>query len=134
MKLFRSTQDTYLDQAISELRGEKPDAKALAASTERVWKRLQTGEGEAVATSSAQPIRGCADIRSLLPAFNRQEFPPAPALIVKNHLRECVSCRSYAYGHGVDGATRVAWRMEQGARRVQGSLVRLTLGASSFGL
>src|SRR5882672_843534 len=100
MKLFRSKQDTYLDQAISELRGEKPDAKALAASTERVWKRLQTGE--AVATSSAQPIRGCADIRSLLPAFNRQEFPPARALIVKNHLRECVSCRSYAYGRGVD--------------------------------
>src|SRR5260370_28824941 len=107
MKLFRSKQDTYLDQAISELRREEPDAKALAASTERVWERLQTGEGEAVATSSAQPIRGCADIRSLLPAFNRQEFPPARALILKQHLGDCASCRLYAYGLGVDGFSRV---------------------------
>ncbi len=134
MKLFRSKQDTDLDQAISELRSEEPDAKALAASTERVWARLQTGEGEAVATNSAQPIRGCADIRSLLPAFNRQEFPPARALIVKNHLRECVLCRSYAYGLGVDGATSVAWRMEQGARGFQWSLVRLTFAAATVAL
>src|SRR5882762_2209677 len=134
MKLFRSKQDTDLDQAISELRSEEPDAKALAASTERVWARLQTGEGAAVATNSAQPIRGCADIRSLLPAFNRQEFPPARALIVKNHLRECVSCRSYAYGRGVDGATSVAWRMEHGARGFQWSLVRLTFAAATVAL
>src|SRR5882762_4771860 len=134
MKLFRAKQDTDLDQAISELRSEEPDAKALAASTERVWARLQTGEGEAVATNSAQPIRGCADIRSLLPAFNRQEFPPARALIVKNHLRECALCRSYAYGRGVDGATSVAWRMEQGARGFQWSLVRLTFAAATVAL
>src|SRR5258708_37829651 len=129
MKLFRSKQDTDLDQAISELRSEEPDAKALAASTERVWARLQTGEGEAVAINSAQPIRGCADIRSLLPAFNRQEFPAARALMVKNPLRECVSCRSEAYGPGVDGATTVVCRMEQWARGAHSTHVSLTFAA-----
>src|SRR5437773_11682104 len=111
MKLFRSKQDTRLDQAISELRGEQPDAKTLSASGERVWQRLQTGQG---ATSGLQAIRGCADIRSLLPAFHRDELSPARALIVEDHLRECVLCRSYAYGRGVDDATSVNWRMEPG--------------------
>jgi hypothetical protein len=90
MKLFRSKQDAYLDQAISELRGEQPDAKMLSASAERVRQRPQSGEGEEAASNAVQPIRGCADIRSLVPAFHQQELPPAQALIVEDRLRECV--------------------------------------------
>jgi hypothetical protein len=134
MKLFRSKQDAYLDQAISELRGEQPDAKTLSASAERVWQRLQTGEGEEDASSVQQPIRGCADIRSLLPAFHQKELPPARALIVEDHLRECISCRSYAYDRGVDGANRVSWRMEPGARGFQWSFVRLSFAATTVAL
>jgi hypothetical protein len=134
MKLFRSKQDANLDQAISELRAEQPDAKALSASAERVWQRLQTGEGEEVATSPLQPIRGCADIRSLLPAFHRRDLPPARALIVEDHLRECVSCRSHAYGRGVDGATSVSWRMEPASRGFQWSSVRLSFVAATVAL
>jgi hypothetical protein len=134
MRLFRSKQDDYLDRAISELRGEQPDAKTLSASAERVWQRLQAGEGEEVATNALQPIRGCADIRSLLPAFRGRELPPARALIVEDHLRECVSCRSYAYGRGVDGATSVNWRMEPASRGFQWSFVRLSFAAATVAL
>jgi len=134
MKLFRSKQDAHLDQAISELRGEQPDAKALSAAAERVWQRLQTGDGEEVATTALQPIRGCADIRSLLPAFRQQELPPARALIVEDHLRECVSCRSHAYGRGVDGAASVTWRMEPASRGFQWSFVRLSFAAATVAL
>jgi DNA-binding FrmR family transcriptional regulator len=134
MKPFRSKQDAHLDQAISELRGAEPDAKTLSASTERVWQRLQTGEGQEVTTRALEAIRGCADVRSLLPAFAQQQLPLARALIVKDHLRECVSCRSYAYGRGVDGATSVNWRMEQGARGFQWSLVRLSFAAATVAL
>jgi Putative zinc-finger len=134
MKLFRSSQDAYLDQAISELRREEPDAKTLSASAERVWQRFKTGEGEEVLTSALQPIRGCADIRSLLPAFHQRELPPARALIVEDHLRECVSCRSYACGRGVDGAKSVSWRMEPGARGFQWSFLRLTFAAATVAL
>jgi hypothetical protein len=134
MKLFRSKQDAKLDQAISELRGEQPDAKTLSASAERVWQRLQTGEVEEAATSALQPIRGCADIRSLLPAFHQRELSPSRALIVEDHLRECVSCRSYAYGRGVDGATGINWRMEPASRGFQWSLVRLSLAAATVAL
>src|SRR6266568_4993493 len=130
MKLFRSKQDADLEQAISELRAQEPDSKTLSVSAERVWQRLQTGEGAEVATSAVQLIRGCADIRSLLPAFHRQELPQARALIVRDHLRECVSCRSYASGRGVDGAATVGWQMESGARGFQWSLVRLSFAAA----
>jgi FecR protein/Putative zinc-finger len=132
MKLFRSKKDDYLDRAISELRGEQPDAKTLSASAERVWQRLQTGEGAEAASSALQPIRGCADIRSLLPAFRRHELPPARALIVEDHLRECVTCRSYASGRGVDGATSVNWRMEPEARGFQWSFARLSFAAGAM--
>jgi DNA-binding FrmR family transcriptional regulator len=134
MKLFRSKQDARLDQAISELRGEQPDAETLSASAERVWQRLQTGEGAEAATSGLQAIRGCADIRTLLPAFHRHELPTARALIVEDHLRECVLCRSYAYGRGVDDATSVNWRMEPGARGFQWSFARLSFAAAAVAL
>src|SRR6266481_6570129 len=128
MKLFRSKQDADLEQAISELRAQEPDAKTLSVSAQRVWQRLQTGQG---AISAVPLIRGCADIRSLLPAFHRQELPQARTLIVRDHLRECVSCRSYASGRGVDGAATVGWQMEPGARGFQWSLVRLSFAAAA---
>src|SRR5580692_11422638 len=98
MRFFRSKQDDRLDQAISELRAEEPNAKTLSLSAEHVWQKLQAGLGEEHAATALQPIRGCADIRAMLPAFHQQELPPARALIVEDHLRECVSCRSYAQG------------------------------------
>lgn len=134
MKLFRWKQDADLDQAISELRAQEPDAKTLAVSAERVWQRLQTGEGVEDAAHALQPIRGCADVRSLLPAFHRQELPPARALIVRDHLRECLSCRSYRSRRGVDDATSVGWQMEPGARGFQWSLVRLSFAAATVAL
>jgi hypothetical protein len=132
MKLFRSKQDVDLEQAISELRAQEPDAKTLSVSAERVWQRLQTGDGAEVATNAVQLIRGCADIRSLLPAFHRQELSPARALILRDHLRECVTCRSYASGRGLAGAASVGWQMESGERGFQWNLVRLSFAAATM--
>src|ERR1700731_1582650 len=134
MKLFRSKQDADLEQAISELRAQEPDAKTLSLSAERVWQRLQTGVGAEVATAAAQPIRGCADIRALLTAFHQQTLPTARALIVRDHLRECVSCRSYASGREVDGAASVNWRIESGTRGFQWSFARLSFAAATLAL
>jgi hypothetical protein len=131
MKFFRSKQDAHLDRAISELRGEVPDAKTLSASAERVWQKLQAAEGEETVVNSLQPIRGCADIRSLLPALHHHELPPARALIVEDHLRECVSCRSFAHGRGVDGGTSVGWQMDSASRGFQWSFAKLAIAAAT---
>src|SRR5271156_159852 len=132
MNFFRSKQNDPLDQAISELRAEQPDAKTLSASAEHVWLKLQEGLGEETAASALQPIRGCADIRSLLPAFHQQELPPARALIVQDHLKECVSCRSFAHGRAVDSKSNVSWRMEPTSRGFQWSLRTLSFAAASL--
>ena len=132
MKFFRSKQDDRLDQAISELRAEQPDAKTLSASAEHVWQKLQAGLGEEHAAIALQPIRGCADIRAMLPAFHQQELPPARALIVEDHLRECVSCRSYAHGRAVDSKSSVSWRMEPTSRGFQWSFSTLSFAAASL--
>lgn len=131
MKFLRSKKDVFLDQAIAELRGEEPDAKTLSASAERVWQKLQAGEGEEFATNALQSIRGCDDIRALLPAFHQQELTPARALLVEDHLRECVTCRAYAHGRGVAGATRIDWRMEPTSRGFQWSFAKLASVAAA---
>src|SRR5580692_6810647 len=132
MRFFRSKQDDRLDQAISELRAEEPNAKTLSLSAEHVWQKLQAGLGEEHAATALQPIRGCADIRAMLPAFHQQELPPARALIVEDHLRECVSCRSYAHGRAADGNTGADWRMEPASRGFQWSFARLSFAAATL--
>jgi hypothetical protein len=132
MNFFRSKQDARLDQVISELRAEQPDPKALSSSTEHVWQKLQEALGEEATASALQPIRGCADIRALLQAFHQQELPEARALIVEDHLKECVSCRSYAHGRAVDAKSNVSWRMEPTSRGFQWSLGSLSFAAASL--
>jgi hypothetical protein len=133
MKLFRSKQDDDLDRAIFDLRSQEPDAKTLSVSAERVWQRLQADDGAEVASGAVQAIRGCVDIRALLPAFHRQELLPARALIVRDHLRECVSCRAYTSGRGVEGAAST-WQMESAARGFQWRFVRLSFALATVAL
>jgi len=130
MKLFRSKQDVYLDRAISELRGEQPDAKALSASAERVWQRLQTSEGEEVAHSALPLIRGCADIRSMLQAFSSTRLPPARALLVEDSPAGMRFVPFYAHGREA-GATSVNWRIEPGARGFTWNFARLSFAAAA---
>lgn len=112
--LLRSKRDSYLDHAISELRDDQLDAKTLSASADRVWQRIQADEGSLTAANSSQVIQGCADIRALLPAFYKRELRPARTSIVEDHLRECVSCRSYARGRGFAADSK--WKMESAPR------------------
>ncbi len=133
MNFFRSKQNDPLDQAISELRAEQPDAKTLSASAEHVWQKLQAGLGEEHATScvTTHPwLRRYS--RSCCPLFISKSCPPARALIVEDHLRECVSCRSYAHGRAVGGNTGVSWRMEPASRGFQWSFARLSFAAAAL--
>jgi hypothetical protein len=132
MNFFRSKQDARLDQAISELRAEQPDVKALSASAEHVWQKLQEGLGEEATVGALQPIRGCSDIRALLPAFHQQELAPARALIVEDHLKECISCRSFAHGRAAHSQTSDSWRMEPTSRGFQWSFGSLSFAAASL--
>lgn len=128
---FRSKRDSHLDQAIAQVREDQPDAVSLSASAERVWKRIQAGDGDVAAAKPLQMIRGCADIRALLPAFYKHELQAARASIVEDHLRECVSCRSAVHGRGLEADAAAKWQMETPAYSARWTLPRPFLVAAA---
>ena len=134
MKLFPSNRDSYLERAISELRAEQLDAKTLAASAERVWERLEAAEGAEAARGAGSLIRGCTDIRALLPAFHKQELTAARALIVEDHLRECVACRSYVQGRDLGAESGKRWQLDAAPRGWQWSFRRWALAGAALPL
>ena len=79
-----------LDHALNAMRAEQPDHETMNAAGDRVWQRVSQ---EAAFPSSAQvvSIRGCEDVRSLLPQYRNGTLAPARALLVESHLHECVS-------------------------------------------
>lgn len=128
---FRSERDSHLDQAIAQVREDQPDAESLSASAERVWKRIQAGDGDVAAAKPLQMIQGCADIRALLPAFYKHELQAARASIVEDHLRECVSCRSAVHGRGLEADAAAKWQMETPAYSARWTLPRPFLVAAA---
>ena len=128
---FRSKRDSHLDQAIAQVREDQPDAESLSASAERVWKRIQAGDGDVAAAKPLQMIQGCADIRALLPAFYKHELQAARASIVEDHLRECVSCRSAVHGRGLEADAAAKWQMETPAYSARWTLPRPFLVAAA---
>jgi len=92
-----------LEAAIETLKATEPPAVELEAASDRVWRRL-TDPGE---ERHVEMIRGCADVRALLPLYRSGTLPRARYLLVDDHLQECVACR-----HAADFETDAApeWR------------------------
>lgn len=79
--------DRTLDGALEQIRRSELDPGQAREATERVWQRLQHQDGE------RHEIRSCADFQRLIGPYLRDELGPARALLVKDHLGECVPCR-----------------------------------------
>ena len=76
-----------LQRAVEDIRDEAiPDATIEAAAA-RVWARLNGAE------APAEHIRSCADFQSLMPDFRAGRLTEARALLLRDHLHECVNCR-----------------------------------------
>jgi len=82
-----------LSQALAKMRAEQPASEMIQAASERVWQRVGQEGAHSVAVES---IRGCDDVRALLPAYRSGWLSAARALLVEAHLHECVDCRREA--------------------------------------
>jgi len=106
--------EQMLNRAVSALRSQDPENAAVQDAAARLWSRLQAGADPAV-----EQIRGCPDVRALLPAYAAGQLPPARALLVRDHLSECVGCRKLARSGREDAVTwaapvlRVSWSFRQ---------------------
>jgi predicted anti-sigma-YlaC factor YlaD len=87
----REKEATALDQAISAMKAQQIDPAAANDAAGRVWSKLTSADLRDVAR-----IHGCEDVRSLVPAFKSGSLSRERALLVEDHLRECVTCRRFA--------------------------------------
>src|SRR5262245_28258549 len=94
--------DATLDRVVSEIRDEAIDPKIVGDAAARVWASL-TGEGTTSGASahslsddptSPSTIRGCAGFQALIPSYVARSLPPARALLLEDHVRDCVPCRA----------------------------------------
>jgi ferric-dicitrate binding protein FerR (iron transport regulator) len=80
------TEDnTALEQAVTEIRDEVIEDAVVEAAATRVWARL--------AESAGHHIRGCADFQSLIPEYRAGRLTEARAMLLQDHLHQCVACR-----------------------------------------
>jgi ferric-dicitrate binding protein FerR (iron transport regulator) len=94
--------DGALERAIAEIGGEAiPDA-VVDRAAERVWRRI------------AGHIGDCSGFRELFEDYRAGRLPEERALLVKDHLRECVGCRK-AF-HGVEPRTAPGIKLPQERR------------------
>ncbi|HUG53268.1 MAG TPA: FecR domain-containing protein, partial [Vicinamibacteria bacterium] len=96
-----------LDDAVAAVREDAPAAGVAEEAASRVFERIAPRMAAAGATAT---IEGCADVRALLPAHRRQELGSARALLVDDHLRECVACRAAFLSPGQRRLALLPWR------------------------
>lgn len=87
-----------LEQAVSEIRNDAVDPAVVEAAANRVWARLMTAQADA---AHHDHIRSCADFQALIPEYRAGQLAPARALLLKDHLHECVACRKVFEGRMV---------------------------------
>jgi len=86
--------DQVLDQAIAEIRDSTLDAGAERAAGDQVWKQLSAAVRERAEEQGAgRSIRDCSGFQTLIPAYVAGALSDTKALLVKDHVGECISCR-----------------------------------------
>jgi hypothetical protein len=118
------TEDnTALEQAVIEIRDEAIDDAVIEAAAARVWARL--------AEVGQHHIRGCADFQSLIPEYRAGRVTPARAMLLQDHLHQCVACRHVFEGKVVAfPAPRLARRTVHTVRWAVAAVVVAAAGLS----
>src|SRR5262245_3150548 len=104
-----------LDRVLEAMSGAVPDAAAESAAAARVRARLLEGAGGAHHAVAAAPpagaIAGCAGpsgYQALIPARLEGTLDSARALLLDDHVRECIPCRRALMAAGSTGAAAAA--------------------------
>jgi len=87
--------DPALEQAVTEIRDETLDPDIIEAAAGRVWAKLSAA---AQSPNGQHNIHGCDAFQSLIPDYRAGRLSDARALLLKDHLHECVACRKVFEG------------------------------------
>jgi len=97
-----SAMDPALEQAMTEIRDDAVDPAVIEAAAARVWANL--------AAQCHAPLHTCGDFQALIGEFKAGRLPEARALLLKDHLHECVACRRVYEGRVVSMPASIAPR------------------------
>ena len=79
-----------LEQAVAEIRRDDVEDAVIEAAAARVWNRIAA---KAAPEGPSHAIRDCGDFQTLFPEYRARTLPPARAMLVEDHLHQCVACR-----------------------------------------
>lgn len=104
------------DRLISQIREEDVSDDLVRHAAARVQERVSRWQP---VEDTGQKLRSCPDFQSLIPAYVSARLNPARALLMQDHLHQCVECR-----HALDkarkpsGPSRAEQRVEAKRRPV----------------
>jgi len=86
--------DQILDATLDQIRESRLDPAAEQAAADRVW-NLVSREIDSLSEDAeqSQKIRDCSDFQALIPAYLRDGLTEAKALLLEDHVGECLPCR-----------------------------------------
>ena len=88
--------DPALERAVVEICDEPIDDAVVEAAGARVWARIAEAaecDGPVLVPELAPHIRSCADFQALIPDYRAGRLTDARAMLLKDHLHQCVACR-----------------------------------------
>lgn len=101
--------DRILDQAIDEIAQARMDPAAGKTAADQVWARLSQ---ELVNNEPGDlKILGHEDFEALIPAFVKGELSDAKAMLLQDHVGECLPCRRALKNARLGGVRKTATAM-----------------------
>jgi hypothetical protein len=121
MKSESKGSERGLDRIIAEVRKQSVDEQVMEQAARRVWARVAQLPTSTPATAPAHidKIRSCADFQALMQAYLAKSLSESLALLLEDHVHECVTCRR-ALDAARSGARResaLAWEQPAGPLR-----------------
>lgn len=80
-----------LDEALAKARNDQPSDEVVKDAAGRVFRNLF--DSNFIAAEPTGKIRGCADIRALIPAYLNHSLSPARLSLLEDHTLTCLECR-----------------------------------------
>jgi hypothetical protein len=127
---FKKTDRDRLDAAVAAVRDEPLDLAAEAEAAERALAQLRSELAD-----SGERIESCGAVERLLPLRRAGGLAPERALLVDDHLRECVRCRAAFEGRDDRQAAAEPWSQPAARRKAAMPRVRwLAAAAAAAGI
>ena len=80
-----------LEEAVAKIRAEQVNDETVKDAAKRVFSSLF--DSAFITSEPSGKIRGCADVRALIPAYLHRTLSAPRALLIEDHVLNCVECR-----------------------------------------